>query len=417
MFRRRQTAAARAPRSRVPAALLTVLAALASMALWTTTGAYYAASSTNAANTWAAGTWAAAGSASLYATGANTSSQLGLGDTAAYNTFTKVGAVSTWATIAAGDSHTCGVRTDGSLWCWGSNSNGQLGDGTTTSQSSPVPIAAGTTWSTVRAGRQFTCGIRTNASLWCWGSDNGGKLGTGGGSTIDQSSPAPIAAGTTWTSVATGGDHACGIQTSGSLWYWGLNLDGQIGDGTSGFSFRGSPVPIAAGTTWTGVSAGDFHTCGTQTGGSLWCWGNNGAGRLGDGTTTKRVSPTQVVAGTTWTGISAGGNHTCGIQTSGSLWCWGQNSNGQLGDSTTTKRLSPTQVATGKTWATLSAGATHTCGNQAGGTVWCWGDNSSGAIGIGATPAVQTSPAKIASMTGGRVFVGPVASSTFVLKT
>ena len=147
------------------------------------------------------------------------------------------------------------------------------------------------------------------------------------------------ALGTNVAEVAAGGGlHMCARKTDGTLWCWGYNLAGQLGDGTTSVGF--SPVQVAAlGTSVAEVAASGSHTCARKTDGTLWCWGDNSNGQLGDGTKTNSSSPMQVVAaGTNLAEVTAGGSYTCARKTDGTLWCWGDNNNGQLGDGTT---LSP----------------------------------------------------------------------------
>jgi alpha-tubulin suppressor-like RCC1 family protein len=135
------------------------------------------------------------------------------------------------------------------------------------------------------------------------------------------------------------------------------------------------------------VSAGSYHTCAVKTTGTLWCWGNNGLGQLGDDTITNRLLPIREgTIATNWATVSAGASYTCAVKTSGTLWCWGHNGFGQLGDGTTViDRLRPTQEGTAvSNWATVSAKASHTCAVRTSGTLWCWGHNFRGEIGSGA---------------------------------
>src|SRR5205823_6517484 len=133
---------------------------------------------------------------------------------------------------------------------------------------------------------------------------------------------------------------------------------GQLGDGTTG-GCHFSPVQVGT-ATWKTISAGLFgHTCAIRSDDSLWCWGSNVYGQLGDGTTTNHASPVQV-GSATWNTVGAGGSHSCGIRSNGTLWCWGDNSSGQLGDGTTTNRSSPVQVGNLTEWQSVDAGTYHT---------------------------------------------------------
>ncbi|GAB1692584.1 Ig-like domain-containing protein [Krasilnikovia sp. M28-CT-15] len=194
---------------------------------------------------------------------------------------------------------------------------------------------------------------------------------------------APQAASSTaavsWRSVEAGFLNTCATRTDGTLWCWGANRRGELGDGTT--IARSTPVQVGTATTWDTVSAGHSHTCATRTEGTLWCWGDNSYGQLGDGTTTRRDTPVQIGAGDTWNAVSAGDAHTCATRAEGTLWCWGDNYDGELGDGTNTSRYTPVQVDTVTTWDSVSAGWHHTCATRTDGTLWCWGSNGAGEIG------------------------------------
>ena len=284
-----------------------------------------------------------------------------------------------WLQLAAGDDHTCARKTDGTLWCWGSNTDGQLGDGNIGAKASPVQVGAlGTLVAEVAAGVGHTCARKTDGTLWCWGQNFQGQLGDG--DIVDKASPVQVSAlGTLVAEIAAGRLHTCARKTDGTLWCWGSNIDGQLGDGTAGN--KPSPVQVGAlGTLVAEVAAGVGHTCARKTDGTLWCWGLNFQGQLGDGTTGDKSSPVQVGAlGTLVAEIAAGNLHTCARKTDGTLWCWGNNDHGQLGDGTSKSKSSPVQVgALGTLVAEVAAGGNHTCARKTDGTLWCWGTDGTG---------------------------------------
>ena len=185
---------------------------------------------------------------------------------------------------------------------WGSNGSGQLGDGTTTSRSSPGTTAGGgTNWKQVAGGGDYSAAIKTDGTLWTWGSNGSGRLGDG--TTTNRSSPVTTAGGgTNWNQVAgaNNGSHTSAIKTDGTLWTWGLNTSGQLGDGTT--TNRSSPITTAGGgTNWNQVAMGYEYTHAIKTDGTLWTWGHNQFGKLGDGTTTSRSSPVTVLGALTTT--------------------------------------------------------------------------------------------------------------------
>jgi alpha-tubulin suppressor-like RCC1 family protein len=273
----------------------------------------------------------------------------------------------------------------GSVWAWGLNGSGRLGDGTTTNRSSPVPVVAFTDWSQVSAGGGHSLGVRQNGTAWAWGNNGSGRLGDGTGTT--KSSPVLVVGGfTDWRQVSGGIDHSLGVRQNGTAWAWGDNFRGQIGDGTS--TNRSSPVTVIGGfTDWCQVSGGDRHSLGLRTNGTAWAWGFNTNGRLGDGTTTQRTSPVSVVGGfADWCQVSAGNYHSLGVRQNGTIWSWGRNNGGQIGDGTTTDRSSPVSVVGGFCdWCQVSAGGSHSLGVRQNGTAWAWGSNFRTQIGDGTT--------------------------------
>ena len=284
-------------------------------------------------------------------------------------------------TIAAGSGHTCARKADGTLWCWGANTKGQLGDGTTNDSPVPVQVSAlGATVVDIAAGYEHTCARRTDGTLWCWGGNGGGELGNG--TTNDSLVPVQVGAlGATVAGVAAAWAHACARKTDGTLWCWGSG-----GEGT----YSKVPMQVSAlGATVAGVAAGRWHTCARKADGTLWCWGANTNGQVGDGTTNWSFVPVQVSAlGTAVVGVAAGSDHTCARVADSTLWCWGANDFGELGDGTTNMSLVPVQVsALGAAVVDVVAavGYSHTCARKTDGTLWCWGGNSGGQLGDGTT--------------------------------
>jgi len=273
---------------------------------------------------------------------------------------TVVGGFTDWSQVSAGLSQSLGLRQNGTAWAWGCNPSGQLGDNSTVSKSSPVSVVGGfTNWCQVSTGTRFSLGVRQNGTAWAWGYNGQGMLGDN--STVSKSSPVSVVGGfTNWCQVSAGSNHSLGLRQSGTVWAWGSNLQGRLGDNS--ITTRSSPVSVVGGfTNWCQVSAGHAHSLGVRTGGTAWAWGNNNVGRLGDNTIVSKSSPVSVVGGfTNWCQVSAGYAHSLGVRTGGTAWAWGCNAQGQLGDNTTVSKSSPVSVVGGFTdWCQISAGANH----------------------------------------------------------
>ena len=309
-----------------------------------------------------------------------------------------VGGVST---LVAGYSHNCVVTASGGVKCWGSNSNGQLGDGTTTARAMPASVnglAGGV--SGLRLGAFHSCALTSGGGVKCWGNNGSGQLGDG--TTTTRSIPADVNGLTSgMIAIAAGWYHTCALTSSGGVKCWGQNSNGQMGDGTT--VQRPTPVDVNGLTSGVvGVAAGYSHTCALTSSGGVKCWGLNGSGQLGDGTTTQRTTPVDVSGLTSGVvGIAAGHSHTCALTTGGGVRCWGMNGNGQLGDGTTTNRSTPVDV-TGLTSgvAAVAAGYSHTCALTTGGGVKCWGYNSNGQLGDGTTTQ-RTAPVDVSALGSG----------------
>ena len=299
----------------------------------------------------------------LWACGYNYFGELGDG-TAVYSILspiTTAGGGTNWKQVACGYSYTAAIKTDGTLWTWGYNNNGQLGDGTTVSKRSPVTTITGeANWKQIACGSSHTAAVKTDGTLWTWGYNGNGGLGDG--TTVSKRSPITTAGGgTNWKQVACGLGHTAAIKTDGTLWTWGYNLSGQLGDNST--ANKSSPITTAGGgTNWKQVACGFDHTVAIKTDGTLWAWGYNNNGQLGDDTIFGKSSPvTTSGGGTNWKQVAGGLAHTAAVKTDGTLWTWGYNGNGGLGDGTTSSRLSPvTTIAGGTNWKQVAGGRNHT---------------------------------------------------------
>jgi alpha-tubulin suppressor-like RCC1 family protein len=331
----------------------------------------------------AAGTWTGLPTFALYAWGANDYGQLGIYGAQPRSSPVQVGSLTDWywakiSATAYSVRSALALKTDNTLWAWGENANGQVGDGTIISRSSPVQIGLLSDWSSVSAGRTSGA-IKTNGTLWAWGFGTFGSIGDG--ASVSRSSPVQIGALTNWASVATAASSTASIKTDGTLWTWGANDYGQLG--RNNVASVGSPVQIGALTNWSSISVTSNAMVSVKTNGTLWTWGRNTDGRLGQNiaTTVNRSSPVQVGALTNWSSASFGNAHVAAVKTDGTLWAWGSNLNGRLGDGTVANRSSPVQIGALTNWLRVSAGGSATSAIKTDGTLWTWGDNLNAQLG------------------------------------
>jgi alpha-tubulin suppressor-like RCC1 family protein len=245
----------------------------------------------------------------------------------------------------------------------------------------------------IAVGGHHTVIIRNDGSLWAWGLNTVGQLGVGTHATVGsgldfRNIPTQIGTDTNWTYISAGIEHTVAIREDGSLWAWGNNFSGQLGNGST--TFEDAPVQIGTDTNWRSVVAGGHQTMAIREDGSLWAWGNNQGGQLGDGTRDNRFSPVQIGYDTNWESVTTGGAqhfaYTEAIKNDGSLWAWG-------GGPTTTP-TSPERIGT-DTWRSIARGMDHTIAIRTDGTLWAWGVNEGGQLGNGGVSNMFFSAAQI----------------------
>lgn len=311
-----------------------------------------------------------------------------------------------WQTVHAAGSHACARKTDGSLWCWGSNDAGQRGDGTNAAALTLGQVGAAGEWTDFDVGEEFrgnpdghTCALKSDGTLWCWGMNFRGQLGDG--TNTNRFSPTQVGAANDWVDVEAGSSMTCARKSDRSLWCWGMSHLGRLGIGPHGNMAYVQPVRVGTDLDWVAVSASGASVCAIKANGTLHCWGNNAAcqlgqgGQCGTGVDETRNVPTQVGSATTWKKVAASHHHTCALQTDGSLWCWGENRWGAVGvGATPTMVRTPARVGADTDWADITAGYLATCAVKTNGTRWCWGLGTSALLGDGST-ATLTVPTQV----------------------
>jgi len=300
--------------------------------------------------------------------------------------------------LMCGSTYSVALKSDGSMWSWGS-SGGILGDNTTSARSSPVSVVGENSFVEFSAGIGTTHAIRGNdGTLWGWGSNTSGQIGDNSIST--RSSPVSVLGENSYTHVADNIYFAAAVKGSdGSAWCWGNNNCGQLG--TGGFYNQSSPVSVLGGHSWYRVGVGGSHTIAIRGDKTLWGWGLNSAGFPLFFQSATIYIPAVGITDQTFAKIGTGATHTVAIKTSdGTGMGWGLNTYGQQGDNSTTARSTPTAVSGGASYADVCTGAYHTLFRKSDGTAWGIGYNDVGALGDG-TVARRSSPV---SVLGGKSF-------------
>ncbi len=315
--------------------------------------------------------------------------------------------------IAAGSNgHSCGLDATGKAYCWGNNDSGQLGNGTTGGQSN-VPVAVSNAasgavqFSNITVGDIFTCGLSVDGTAYCWGSNFEGRLGDN--SLNDSNIPVLVSnpvSGQKYATISASSTHACMTSVSSNLAYcWGGNSLGQLGVPNTTLTSN-VPLAVSGAQSFVSISAGSEFTCGVAPNFSAYCWGNNDSGQLGNNDPTHTDSSTPVLVNGSsvdaYSSISAGNASACAIAANRSLYCWGSNDNGQLGNGSIVDSDTPVAVVS-LNFSSVSVGDFSTCGVEISGAAYCWGADGSGQLGNGLPLANVLTPSLVSDPSGGAV--------------
>jgi alpha-tubulin suppressor-like RCC1 family protein len=296
--------------------------------------------------------------------------------------------------VAGGALHGCGIRADGTVWCWGWSSDGQCGPNVPLNSISqtPVQVPLTGTFTLIAAGPYHTCALRAQAanavgdqSVFCWGRNDHGQLGDG--TTTSSATPVEVVgihgiAIRPIRSLSAGDYHNVAVSGDGNMVAWGDNTYGQLGDNSTNAALTARLVYTRTAMAAVG---GLGHTCVLQTDSTVQCVGANYSGQLGDGTMVNRMTPVKVSGLPGPVKLLVSGEHNmCALTTAGQVYCWGNNREGELGDFTATDHWTPVQVGFGtETALSIAGGLDHTCALTSGPGLWCWGNNDEGQIGDG----------------------------------
>ena len=314
-------------------------------------------------------------------------------------------------TIAAGGWHSLVVCSDGTVKTFGENDTGQLGDGGNTDQSSPISPGLSDCIAVSGGGDQLeahSMALKSDGTVWSWGSNLYGGLGNGG--TTSNSTPAQVSSLSGITAISAGGWHSTALRNDGTVWTWGWNADGQLGDGST--TDRTVPFQVGGLSGVTSVKAGTYHVLALRNDGTVWAWGDNEYGQIGIGTTvTDQTTPIQVSGLSGVIKIATGRFFSLALKSDGTVWTWGQNLYGQLGNGTTTDSPVPVQVSGLSNVIDVTCGAFECHIIKADETAWAWGRNTYGNLGDG-TVANSSTPVQSVGLTN---IVRVAAGTNFAL--
>jgi alpha-tubulin suppressor-like RCC1 family protein len=311
--------------------------------------------------------------------GCNSTGIIGNNSTTDSQTTTKISACLNWSNIEISRSgSSLAIKTDGTLWSWGLNNYGQLGLDDNVNRSSPTQISSeNTIWASISSYGNHSAAIKLDGTLWTWGKGSSGNLGNN--DTKSVSSPIQtLTSGNSWKNISTGCDFTSAIKTDGTLWGWGLNNFGSLANNSA--INHSSPVQtVSAGTNWKVVSSGLYNTLGIKTDGTLWGWGDSKGLGIGEFVGLCVSSPVQTISGgTNWKKSSTSGVHSISLKTDGSLWMWGCNDLGQLGNGCLIDAHSPTQICSFSTnWRQVKASYKTSAAINSEGHACLWGKAAS----------------------------------------
>ena len=327
--------------------------------------------------------------------GYNEDGQLGDGTTTRRNSAVTVTGLSSGVrTIATRYTHTCALLDTGAVKCWGSNFRGHLGDGTKIAKSTPVAVSGLSSGvSAISAGNGHTCALLRSGAVKCWG--DAGK--TGDGTDVERTVPVDVFGLSSGVSaISAAGYHTCALLNTGAVKCWGSENDGTLGNGGGATNKPGGAISGFSASV-IALAAGERHNCALLSTGGVQCFGQNGHGQLGNGTSTSSSTPVTVSGISTAVAISANGWTSCALLSNGEAKCWGKNNNGQLGDNSTTDRLTPVTVSSLSSAVAIGNGYDHTCALVSSGAAKCWGRNDSGQVGDNSTTR-RLSPVSVTSI-------------------
>ncbi|MBE3556789.1 MAG: cell wall-binding repeat-containing protein [Firmicutes bacterium] len=294
--------------------------------------------------------------------------------------------------LSAGGAYSMALLADGTVWGWGKNDHGQLGNGETTEQHTPVPVKGLSGIAKIDAGFDHALALGSDKTVWGWGNNGSGELGTGT-TNIVQETPTRVPGLRDIVDISAGYGFSLALNSDGTVWAWGFNYFGALGDGTT--VDRYSPVRVSQLTDIQAIAAGQDHALALGKDGRVWAWGDNRYGQLGDGTTTNRYIPVQIPGLSGIVAVASGQGYSLALKDDGSVWAWGDNRIGELGLGTATDGSNTPQKIPGLYNITaIDAGPSHAVALKADGSAWAWSNNYYGQLGDG-TRTQREAPTRV----------------------
>jgi len=331
--------------------------------------------------------------------------------------------------ISGGDSHAAALKKDGTVWTWGHNAWGQLGDGSMTDRTTPVQVSGLTDVIAVAAGRTMTMALKSDGTVWTWGLNNYGELGDGSTVTYGKDAdgkyikvirnvPGQVVGLNGVVAIAAGRSTGIALKNDGTVWAWGENTYGTLGDGNTNVSLTSgssaTPVRVIGLTDSVSIALKRSHILALKSDGTVWAWGHNRAGQFGNGEATGDANspgpvPVQVSdMSDPEATIATGYWHSMALKSDGTVWTWGDNEAGELCDGTLINQLTPEKITGLYDLSAIEGGEYYTISLKKDGTAWMCGNNSSGFLGIGepkeliSTPTVVTGLSDVIAITSGK---------------
>lgn len=300
--------------------------------------------------------------------------------------------------LTCGSDYGAILKRTGIVWSVGSAGSGQIGDGTSSpSKSTLVPVIGANSFIQISAGLTYTTALKADGSVWAWGANSSGQLGDG--TNLAKSVPTASIGGHSFIQIGLNEFNVttCALKSDGSVWTWGSNSSGRLGDGTTAVN-TSSPIQVIGGHSFIQIGS----SLALKADGSAWGWGGNTAGQLADGTNISKSSPVAAIGGHSFIQILSGSSHTLALKSNGSAWGWGSNPSGALGDGTSVNKSSPVQVIGGHSFVQVAAGGNTSFALKEDGSAWAWGSGFDGQLGDGTIFVNKSSPVQVI---GGHSFI------------